>query len=209
MGCFEQVTNKVLTKVSICFLTTLFVLTIVVEKSTAAGKLDASLRTQESMQEHTSDEPRRLMHDVLYQEFCKGDLIQIVNPENSSYPVKHRPAHYHIGANLIAFSFAPKSPIHVSLAIQLVDDASKRVIMQADRALYVDEKVVESGLKLHKTEFDNSQYGKAITALSRMAAKLFEQRVQGLNLSITERSSVQKKESHIQDQKGRRIASPF
>lgn len=175
----------------------------------SAGKLDAILRTKESMQEHTSDEPRRLMHDVIFQEFAKGNVIEVVNPENAAMPVKPRLAHYHIGANLIAFSIAPKSPMNISLSIQLVDDFSRRVIMQADHALYVDEKVVEEGLKLHNADFDKSQYGKAITALSRAASKLFEERVQKLNLSSPEKNDSTQSQTHIQNKKGRRIASPF
>jgi hypothetical protein len=148
----------------------------------ALAKMDAILRTQESMQEHKSDEPRRLMHAVLLQEFAKGNVVQIVNPENSGMPVKFRKANYHVSANLIAFSFAPKTPIHVSLSMQLVSDATHRVIMSSDRALVVDEAVVDSGLKLQKADFDNSNYGKALTALTRSAAKQFEQKVLQLNL---------------------------
>lgn len=148
----------------------------------AHTKVEAILQTRESMQEHTSDEPRRLMHDVLLEEFGKRKIIQIVNPENSALVVKYRSANYNVGANLIAFSFASNTPIHVSLSIQLMNKNTGKVILTSDRALAIDERIVESGLKLSKPEFDRSSYGQAIISLTRSAARLFEERVEKLNL---------------------------
>jgi hypothetical protein len=150
------------------------------------------------------------MHDVLTKEFAKGSVVQIVNPENAPSPVKLRSAHYHIGANLIAFSLASKAPVNVSLSMQLVKDATREVIMNSDRSLYVDESAVESGLKLHNSEFDNSQYGQALTILTRAAAKQFEMRVQQMNLSSSSQSkTTREKEPQGEVKKERRIASPF
>ncbi len=162
--------------VNILCMTVIFFL---VQSSAYAGeKVDAVLATRESMQEHTSDEPRRVMHDVLLEEFAKSPVLHIVNPENSASPVKFRPSEFVVGANLIAFSIAPNTPMNISLSIQLARKSTARVILTSDRALYLDEKIVESGLKLKKPEFEQSAYGKAIITLSRMAAKAFDAKVQ-------------------------------
>lgn len=172
---------------SFCYLCLVLVNLLAIQPSAfAAWKIDADLRTQESMQEHTSDEPRRLMHDVLAKEFAKGNVVRLVNPENAPNPVKLRASRYHIAANLIAFSLAANAPIHLSLSMQLVKDSSREVIMQCDRALYLDEKAVNEGLKLKNSEFENSLYGKALTTLTRAAAKQFEMRVLQLNISNAE-----------------------
>lgn len=142
----------------------------------------AVLHTKESMQEHVSDEPRRLMHDVLLEEFAKGNVIKIINPENAPQPVKYRRTDYHVAANLIAFSSAPDVPTNVSLSIQLVKNATGSVILTSDRAVLLDPKLIETGLKLHKPEFDRSQYGQAIIMLSRESAKTFADKVVNLNL---------------------------
>ncbi len=136
----------------------------------AAGKIVVILRTQEGMQEHTSDEPRRLVHDVLTREFGKGNVVQVVD-EKSPSKIKDKSAPYKLSANLIAFSFKPNTPMHVSLSMQLLRENTKEILLKSDRALVVDEKAVESGLKLHKNEFDNSNYGKMLTELSPLGSE--------------------------------------
>lgn len=151
-------------------------------QSLALNKINVIMLTQESMQEHTSDEPRRLMCEILLQEFAKGNVVQVVNQENSRILSKVHHADYHVGVNLISFSFAPKTPINVSISIQLLDKKSGNVFLTSDRAMYLDENVVEAGLKLRNTEFNNSAYGKALTTLSKAAAVQFQEKVKQLNL---------------------------
>lgn len=151
-------------------------------QSFANNKVSVIMLTQESMQEHTSDEPRRLMCDILLQEFANGGVIQVVNQENSRKLSKVYHANYHIGANLIAFSFAPKNPLNVSISIQLLDKKTGNVFLTSDRAMFIDENIVEAGLKLHKSEFDNSAYGKALIVLSKAAAIQFQEKVKHLNI---------------------------
>lgn len=148
----------------------------------ANAKLDAVLHTDESMKEHNSSEPRRLMHDVVLEAFDKGKIFRILNRENSPQPNKYHAAKYHIGANLIAFNASPEIPIRISLSIQLVNHISGAVIMSSDLALSLDSRVVDTGLKLHKPEFDNSDYGKAISLLSRQSVKVFEDKAAQMKL---------------------------
>lgn len=175
----------------------------------ADDRLDALLQTRESMQEHLSDEPRRLMHDVIHNEFAKGSLFKIVNPENSPSMPKYHSASYVIGANLIAFSFRPDEPIHVSISIQLLNKASGNVLLTSDRMMLLEKRIVESGLKMPKPEFDNSEYGKAIVLLSRLSAQTFEEKVRKMNLNGSEKLNSRQIDSKLQNAKGRRIASPF
>ncbi len=148
----------------------------------ASAKINALMTTRESMQEHNSDDPRRLMHDVLFEEFSKGKTIHIVNPENSSTIVKYRAAPYHISVNLIAFSLGPNTFTRVSISIKLSREKSGQIELASDSAMNVDPKVIDSCLKLHKSEFDRSDYGKAITELTGRAAKSFEEKIAKLNL---------------------------
>lgn len=166
---------------AIVFLTILAILWTPAQ-SLAVNKISVVMLTQESMQEHNSDEPRRLMCDILLQEFARGSVIQVVNQENSRTLSKSYHADYHVGANLIAFSFAPKTPINVSISVQLLDKKTGNVFLTSDRAMFIDENIVEAGLKLHKSEFDNSAYGKALTALSKASAIQFQEKVQHLSL---------------------------
>lgn len=148
----------------------------------ANAKVDAVLHTDEGMKEHNSSEPRRLMHDEVLEAFDKGRIFRIVNRENSPQPNKYHAVAYHIGANLIAFNASPETPVRVSLSIQLVKHSSGAVIMSSDLALNLDSRVVEAGLKLRKPEFDNSDYGKAITLLSRQSVKVFEDKAARMKL---------------------------
>ncbi len=164
------------------FLSILICLLMAQTSASANKDVAAVLHSKESMQDHISDEPRRLMHDVLLEEFGKGNVVKILNPENAPQPAKYRPTDYHVAANLIAFSSAPNVPTNVSLSIQLVKNATGRVILTSDRAIFLDPKLIESGLKLKKPEFDRSQYGQAIIMLSRGSVKTFEDKVVKLNL---------------------------
>ncbi len=148
----------------------------------ANAKVDAVLHTDESMKEHNSSEPRRLMHDVVLESFDKGKIFRIVNRENSPQPNKYHDVPYHIGANLIAFNASPEIPVRVSLSIQLVKHSSGAVIMSSDLAVSLDSRTVEAGLKLHKPEFDSSDYGKAISLLSRQSVKVFEDKAARMKL---------------------------
>jgi len=148
----------------------------------ANAKVDAVLHTDEGMKEHNSSEPRRLMHDVVLEEFDKGKIFQIVNRENSPQPTKLHKVPYHIGANLIAFNASPKIPVRVSLSIHLIKDSDGKIIMASDQAVSVDARVIEAALKLRKPEFDNSDYGKVITLLSRMSVKVFEEKLAQIKL---------------------------
>lgn len=134
------------------------------------------------MKEHTSDEPRRLMHDVLVEEINKGSIFNIINRENSPQPTKHHLVPFHIGANLIAFQPNEKMPVRVSISMQLVRYESGKVIVSSDQAVDVAPSVISSALKLHNREFDNSEYGKVLTPLFRIAVMKFEERVKELKL---------------------------
>lgn len=147
----------------------------------ASGKIVATLRTSEGMKEHDSEEPRRLMHDVTYAYLNKGKIFTILNPVNLEQPHKTRPAEFAIGANLIAFSYSPEAPVRISISIQLVQRSKGKVVVSFDRAVSLSQSAVKSGLKLHKSEFDKSEYGRAISFLSLAAAKGFEERVEMLN----------------------------
>jgi|GEM_PF-6681578 hypothetical protein len=171
----------------------------------ANNKVDAILHSKESMQLHCSDEPRRLMHEVILATFAKGGVIAIVNPENSPQPVKYRSANYHIGANLIAFSFAPKTPTHVSLSLQLMKDSNGQVLLTSDRVLEVEQRAIEEALKMSGSDFNKSEYGKALTTLSRLSANTFEEKVKGLNLSTTASNAPFREETHTKNAKGRCI----
>ncbi len=165
----------------VSLLTAVFLLVVPIQAS-AQSKLNVIMLTQESMQEHTSDEPRRLMCDILLHEFGKGNVLQVLNQENSSKLLKVYHAKYHVGANLIAFSAGPKTPINVSISIQLLDKRTGRVFLTSDRAIFIDENAVETALKLHNSEFDNSPYGKVLTLLSKEAAMQFQEKVRRLNI---------------------------
>lgn len=143
----------------------------------AFARIEAVLHTDEGMKEHTSPEPRRLMHDVLLAELNKGSVVRILNLENSPQPVKYRRAPYHVAANLIAFRASPQIPVRVSLSIQLINYSSGAVVLTSDNALSLDQSLIESALKLHNQDFDNSVYGKTLVLLTRASAKTFEQKV--------------------------------
>ncbi len=162
-------------------LLTLLIVIATPGQASAFEKINVIMLTQESMQEHTSDEPRRLMCEVLLHEFAKGGVLQVVNQENSSTLLKVYHAKYHVGANLIAFSFSQKDPMNVSISIQLLDKKSGNVFLTSDRAMFIDENLVQAALKLDKAGFENSAYGKALTILSRAAAVQFQERVKQLN----------------------------
>lgn len=143
----------------------------------SSTKVTAILRTNEGMKVHDNGSPRRLMHDVLLEEFARRGNITILNKENSPNPVKNYNAPYHIGANLIAFAFAENSPTQLSISIALVKESLQRVVVMESKALIVPKADVESGLKLKDREFDNSNFGKAVAALTRAATKEFEEKV--------------------------------
>lgn len=149
----------------------------------ALAKVDVVIHTGESMKEHTSDEPRRFMHDVLLDEFKKGNTFNIINEENSPQPTKHHVVPYHVGANLIAFHPHEKMPVRVSISMQLVKYESGKVIMSSDESLDVAPSVIVSALKLHNRDFDNSEYGRNLTYLFRVASRKFEERVKELKLN--------------------------
>lgn len=143
----------------------------------ATGKMTAVLRTNEGMKFHDNASPRRLMHDVLLEEFAQSQYINILNKENTPNPVKHIPTEYHVGANLISFEFSEKEPVQISISIALVKDSLHKVVVMESRALMIPKADVDSGLKLRDREFDNSKYGKAVTVLTRAAAKEFIEKV--------------------------------
>lgn len=147
------------------------------------AKMDVVIHTGESMKEHSSDEPRRLMHDVLVDEINKGKVFNIINTENSPQPTKHHLVPYHIGANLIAFHPHEKMPVRVSVSMQLVKYESGKVIVSSDLAVDVPPATVASALKLHNREFDNSEYGKLLSPLFRISVQKFEEKVKELKLN--------------------------
>jgi hypothetical protein len=134
------------------------------------------------MKEHDCPEPRRLMHDIVVQEFNNGKVLQVVNVENSPQPSKLHRVNYHVGANLIAFDAAPDLPVRVSLCIQLVRYESGKVIHSTSRAVSLRSDDVKIALKLRHQDFDKSRYGTAITALSKETAHAFEEEVTKLKL---------------------------
>ncbi|MBA3993685.1 MAG: hypothetical protein C0469_09175 [Cyanobacteria bacterium DS2.3.42] len=133
------------------------------------------------MKEHDSEEPRRLMHDVIYAHLSKGKLFTIINPVNLKHPQKIRPADWAVGANLIAFSYSPEAPVRISISMQLSQRSKGKVVVAFDKAVSLSQNAVQSGLKLHKSDFDKSEYGKAISYLSLAAVKGFEERVEILD----------------------------
>lgn len=139
----------------------------------AGPKISAVLRSNEGMKFHENLSPRRLMHDVLMDEFAHSNLINILNKENSANPVRHIPTEYHIGANLIAFELSAKDPVQLSISISLVKDSLHKVVLMESKVIIVPKSDVDSGLKLKEKEFDNSNYGKAVAVLTREAAKEF------------------------------------
>ena len=142
----------------------------------AAANVNTVIHTGEGMKEHTSDEPRRLMHDIMVEELNKGKVLRIVNPQNSAQPQKHHLVPYHVGANLIAFQASEKMPVRVSISMQLVRYSTGNVIMASDKAIDLSPSTIAQGLKMHNREFDNSVYGKALAQLTREATKKFEDR---------------------------------
>ncbi len=144
--------------------------------------LSAALTTEEGMKEHDSGDPRRLMHEIVTQEFNKGSVFHIVNLENAPTPTKNYKARYQIHSHLIAFVVKPDEPVRVSIQIQLGDHTSGKKLLYSDLALDVESKSIEEALKLHNSSFDSSRYGKAIAVLASKSVKMFEEKASRLNL---------------------------
>lgn len=172
--------NKLATRANVIFASVWIAL--IQAQTPALAKIDIVIHTGESMKEHKSDEPRRLMHEVVVDEISKGNVLNIVNRENAPQPTKLHPVLYHVGANLIAFQPDDRMPIRVSVSMQMVKYESGKPIMSSDECIDVAPSVVASALKLRNRDFDNSEYGKSLTRLFRAASKKFEERVKELKL---------------------------
>ncbi len=173
----QRTKSRVIT--CICGLTSLLPYSLACQAST---KLTSVLHSSEGMKEHDSDDPRRLMHEVILSEVRKGNVFNTLNADNSPHPRKYTPAPYHFSANLIAFALKPGLPVRVSISMQLLRYSTGKVIEHSDVAMDMNELAIQQSLKLHKQEFDQSQYGKAIAELSRVAVKQFEEKVAKLQL---------------------------
>lgn len=174
MKAFYIQTNRLAV---LCILQVFVVVGAVIPTHAAGGKITANLRSNEGMKFHDNPSPRRLMHDVLLDEFAHDGKINIVNKENTPDPVKHLPTPYYVGANLIAFEISAKDPVQLSISIALTKHDIKRVVVMESKALMIPKADVDSGLKLKDREFDNSKYGKAVIQLTRAAAKEFSEKV--------------------------------
>lgn len=166
----------------VCMSMAFAVVSLFINQSIAIAKVDVVLHSDEGMKEHNSGEPRRLVHDVVAEELTKGNLFHIVNTENTPQPTKPHNAPYHIAANLIAFNASEKMPVRVSLCLQLVESSSSSVVMTSDRSFSIDAQTIQSALKLKQHEFNRSNYGLALDALSRDATKIFQQKAAAMKL---------------------------
>ncbi len=146
----------------------------------AQAKFSAVLDAYENTDKPQSPEPARLVNQVLREELNKGTLVHIVERKNAPPGAKLEAAQYYVGAKINSLSFLPTNPVRISISMDLTKFSNKEILVVSETARHVEPKVIEASAKLIQADFDKSEYGKALTELSRDAVKQFETKLANL-----------------------------
>ncbi len=143
----------------------------------AQAKYSVVLDAYEAVEKPRSPEPARLVNQIMRDEFNKGSLVHVVERKNVDPAAKLDAAPYYVSAKINNLSLLSTNPVRISINMDLTKFSNKEILVMSETARHVEPKSIEASAKLTQADFDKSEYGKALTELSRDAVKAFEAKI--------------------------------